>query len=102
MNRVSFSLAGRLTAGVLFSLLLCQLPAVAADRALLIGIGQYANPKIKSLPGIDQDLDRMDVLAERLGFRDRKRLSHAEATTDHVVKAIESWLIQGLLAISSG
>lgn len=87
-----FSLrAGWLTGLLLFAV---SLDGAAADRALLIGVGEYANPAL-NLSGIDLDLEQMDALAEKLGFKERKRLRNAEATTANVERQIEQWLIQG-------
>jgi len=47
---------------------LVALPAPAADRALLIGVGQYQSPTIKALPGIDIDIAAMRRVAANLGF----------------------------------
>ena len=45
-------------------------PAWAANRALLIGISKYEHPEqIKTLPGIDLDLDNMREVAGRMGYK---------------------------------
>ncbi|MEK1869350.1 MAG: caspase family protein, partial [Ensifer adhaerens] len=50
--------------------MLLAAPAVAGDRALLIGVGNYQNlPTEFSLPGPANDLVAMQrLLTERLGF----------------------------------
>lgn len=67
---------------------------LAADRALLIGVQQYADPA-NNLVGIDIDVDQMDAIAEKLGFQERKRLQNAQATVAGAERAIEEWLIRG-------
>ena len=52
--------------------LACSPFATAADRALLVGVGDYA--QVSDLPGIDLDVGMMQEAAERLGFRDIRTL----------------------------
>ncbi|MBU0498788.1 MAG: caspase family protein [Gammaproteobacteria bacterium] len=79
---------------VALCVLLCAAPADAADRALLMGVGEYADPKY-NLVGIDTDLRNMEVVAERLGFKDIKVLKDAEVTSGTVAQTIEDWLVKG-------
>ncbi|QFY88190.1 caspase family protein [Magnetovirga frankeli] len=70
-------------------------PLLAADRALLIGVGQYANPAF-NLEGIDIDVNNMQVLAERLGFAEIRSLQDQDATAAQVEQVFKDWLIPGV------
>ncbi|MDE0205618.1 MAG: caspase family protein [Candidatus Tectomicrobia bacterium] len=65
----------------------------AADRALLVGVGDYA--QVSDLPGIDLDVAMMQEAAERLGFREIRTLLDQEATYDRFKALFERWLING-------
>jgi hypothetical protein len=71
--------------------------APAGNRALLIGIGRYANG-IK-LPGIDRDLENMTRAVRLMGFEEDqiRVLAESEATLAGIRKAIQEWLILGVL-----
>lgn len=71
----------------------CASFATAADRALLIGVGDYA--QVSDLPGIDLDVGMMQEAAERLGFREIRTLLDREATYDRFKDLFERWLIGG-------
>ena len=75
-----------------FVTLICA-PVSAADRALLVGIGNYAH--VSDLPGIDLDVDMMEAVAERLGFGDVETLTDQQATYDRLKNRFERWLIDG-------
>ncbi len=70
--------------------------ALAADRALLIGVGKYENPSA-NLPGVDLDIAIMKEVAEGLGFSPAniKTLMDGEATLANVRATLDSWLIKG-------
>ncbi len=72
--------------------------ANAADRALLVGIGQYQNnlEDLPNLPGIDVDIQRMKKAAILLGYESEQImvLQDQNATADNVEKAIRNWLGQ--------
>jgi hypothetical protein len=72
----------------------------AADRALIVGVGDYADPQVSDLPGIDLDVDMMLEVAERLGFQSDqiKTLTNQEATYSGFKRAFEQWLINGTQA----
>lgn len=82
----------------LMALGLCS-PVLAADRALLIGIGDYQNlpPKL-FLHGPKNDLVAMKgLLTETLGF-DRSTirvLEDGQATRAAILASIEEWLVVG-------
>ena len=67
------------------------------DRALLIGVGRYAQFDEK-LDGVSLDIDMMREFAHLLGFKDQaiKVLEHEYASTEKVHSAIENWLINGV------
>ena len=72
---------------------LCAPFATAADRALIVGVGDYA--QVSDLPGIDLDVGMMQEAAERLGFREIRTLLDREATYDRFKALFERWLIDG-------
>ncbi|OCP26364.1 MULTISPECIES: caspase family protein [unclassified Ensifer] len=82
----------------LMGLGLCS-PVLAADRALLIGVGNYQNlpPKL-FLHGPKNDLVAMEgLLTGRLGF-DRSAirvLKDEQATRTAILSSIEEWLVAG-------
>ena len=63
----------------------------AKDQALLIGIGEFVDKEIPRLPGIDLDLNTMELTARRLGFsKDSiRRLQDEQATLEEVRKAFK-------------
>ena len=65
----------------------------AADRALIVGVGNYEH--VSSLPGIGLDVDMMREVAERLGFREIRTLLDQEATYSRFKRLFEHWLIGG-------
>ena len=52
--------------------------AGAADRALIVGVGKFADSRM-DLPGIDLDVRLMQEVAERLGFTKIRTLTDAAA-----------------------
>ena len=71
--------------------------AEAADRALIVGVGKYADSSM-DLPGIDLDVRLMQAVAERLGFTEIRTLTDADATYQGFLDLFESWLIRGTRA----
>ena len=67
------------------------------DRALLIGVGRYAQFDEK-LHGVSLDIQMMRECARLLGFKSRaiKVLEHEYASTANVYSAVENWLINGV------
>jgi len=88
----------RYAAALLLSL---SLPAVAAaaDRALVIGIGTYANlPEKMFLEGPKNDVPLIEkLLKEKLGYgADAVRvLRDAQATRAAILSSIDEWLVNG-------
>ena len=68
--------------------------AGAADRALIVGVGKYADSSM-DLPGIDLDVRLMQEVAERLGFTEIRTLTDADATYQGFLDLFETWLIRG-------
>ena len=66
-------------------------PAVAADRALLVGVGEYRNPALH-LPGVGRDLQAMEVVADLMGFDQVRVLRDGEATAEGVKQALRDWI----------
>ncbi|WP_319581697.1 caspase family protein [uncultured Pseudodesulfovibrio sp.] len=79
---------------VLFLLILSTIPAAAADKALLIGIGKYRMKGI-DLPGIDKDIETMHKVALTLGYKPEniKILTDEQATLKNIRTAVDQWLI---------
>ena len=73
--------------------IICVPFAMAADRALVVGVGDYAH--VSGLPGIGLDVDMMREVAERLGFREIRTLLDQEATYGRFKRLFEQWLIDG-------
>ena len=65
------------------------------DRALLIGVGRYANFD-ERLNGVNKDLDMMTEVAQIMGFKPHeiKVLENEAASTAGVNTAFENWLIK--------
>ena len=66
------------------------------DRALLIGVGRYAQLEEK-LNGVGLDLRRMMESAQLMGFKKQaiKVLAHEQADTASVYHTVENWLVKG-------
>lgn len=71
-------------------------PAMAEDRALLIGVGEYVLTQ-NNLPGIDLDINIMKDVAQLMGFEKGqiKVLLNQEANLDNTKKTMEEWLVRG-------
>ena len=74
--------------------------AGAADRALIVGVGKYADSSM-DLPGIDLDVRLMQEVAERLGFTEIRTLTDADATYQGFLDLFETWLIRGTRSVPS-
>ena len=82
---------------LLSSLLLsCSLSAFAADRALIIGIGDQYSGGITPLPNPKNDLLNSQQIARGLGFKPNeiKVLQGNETTRKNILSAIDNWLIK--------
>lgn len=68
-------------------------PARGEDRALLIGVGKYADPS-NNLPGIDLDVEIMQEVTRLLQFRPEqvKVMADREVTLRSVEQAVDTWL----------
>ena len=78
-------------------LLFCTTGALAEDRVLLIGVGQYADESA-NLDGIDLDIDIMSRVARNMGFEQSniKIIADEEATLANVDNAMSTWLVEGV------
>jgi len=84
---------------LLWLLLMSIIMASAArgeDRALLIGVGRYAQFEEK-LNGVSLDIAMMREFIHLMGFKahEIKVLEHEHASTAKVYEAVENWLING-------
>lgn len=73
-------------------------PARAADRALLVGIDTYEDPRVPATPGATDDARAIAaVLHDRFGFADSSihLLLDEQATAQGVIDAFRTWLIEG-------
>lgn len=79
----------------IFLLALGVLPALAANRALLIGVGDY-QPPISKLPGIDRDMALAREFAGLIGFRpgEIKELFNQQATLGNIKQHFHTWLAE--------
>lgn len=76
----------------LLSILLLSLSlsitSYATDQALLIGVSQYADSKIRPLSGVKQDLTKMRQFAYGLGINKITTLSDQQATVNGLTQAL--------------
>ena len=71
---------------------------VADDRALLIGISRYHDPRVTNLQGPVNDVELISrLLLEEYGFRREqiRTLTDQAATKDSILQQIRAWLVQG-------
>jgi hypothetical protein len=71
--------------------------AAAEQRALLVGVGKYQNPK-NNLPGIDLDLARMTDTLKIMGFKESEihTLLDEESTAENILREMNGWLVDGV------
>jgi len=67
---------------------------MADQRALLVGVGKYQNPK-NNLPGIDLDLARMTDTLKIMGFKESEihTLLDEQSTEENILREMNSWLV---------
>lgn len=80
--------------GLLGSFLISNL-AFAEDRALIMGLNIYKNPKY-NLPGVDMDVKVMENTAHLMGFNAIKVLQNEQITKDNLEATVQSWLVNGV------
>ncbi len=90
-NKIIFCIA------VLNGLFISCENVIAAQKALLVGVGEYQIPN-KELPGIDVDIQLMKEILARLGYAESeiKILHNKDATLQNIKKAITNWLVDGV------
>lgn len=74
------------------------LTALAEDRALIVGIERYADPKIKPSLGSESDADDIEgFLVEKLQFKREAilKLTGSRATSQNIRDEFHAWLIAG-------
>ncbi len=85
----------RLFAALALSTMLAA-PALAENRALLIGVGAFQSPDVSALPGIDKDIAMMADLAKRMGVAAPTRLLDKDATRANILAAMRRTLTEGV------
>ena len=87
----------RFLVALVIAVLLTSNPALAEQRALLVGVGKYATPG-NNLPGIDLDIDRMRDTLNVMGFEDSqiRSLLDEQSTAANVISEISGWLTEGV------
>ncbi|MEY2884419.1 MAG: hypothetical protein RL490_2143 [Pseudomonadota bacterium] len=85
----------RLARLCLASTVLLAVPALAADRALFIGIGNFAEPRF-NLPGIEKDIAQFSDVASRLGYANPRILRDADASRKAMLLALRETLVTGV------
>jgi hypothetical protein len=83
--------AARLVA--MLALVAGAMPAMAADKALLIGVGKFTQMDGHDLPGIDTDVDTMQGVAKRLGYGTIIELRNEQATRRAILDQLERALV---------
>ena len=73
--------------------------ALAEDRALIVGIESYSDPR-DDLPGVLKDVLSARGILKKLGFKDTqiKVLQDSQATRNAITSALGDWLTQGVKA----
>jgi hypothetical protein len=67
---------------------------VAEDRALVVGVGKYADPSVPSLPGINLDTQMYTNVLGQLGFQPSQIhcLMDSQSTLANIRGEIQNWL----------
>lgn len=97
-QRIRKRTADRLAVGLLVLWVSAQQTALAADRALLIGINDYVDQRISDLRGCEKDVEAMRrLLVDDYGFdvAHIRMLQAKAATRQGILAAIDQWLVQG-------
>ena len=92
--------ASRIIGAALVAMMALGMPASAADRALLVGVDRYQDPKLdlnKGSPARDDITNIATLLKTRLSYDAAaiKILTDQEATRDAILKTFREWLIEG-------
>jgi metacaspase-1 len=78
--------------------LACASTAYAVDRALIVGVEKYRDPRVPATPGCEADARAMEQLIRSVyKFTEVKVLINEEATASNIERWFRSWLIAGTL-----
>lgn len=91
-HRHALSAIRRFALGLLLPLFAVVTPVYAKNIALLVGVGQYANPKMTRLIGPPEDLRALrERLVQRMGFQadDIQTLQDSAATREGILAALD-------------
>jgi caspase domain-containing protein/uncharacterized protein DUF4384 len=76
--------------------LACASIGYAADRALIVGVEKYRDPRVPDTPGCEADARAMEQLIQSAyKFTEVKTLINEEATASNIERLFRSWLIAG-------
>jgi len=79
-----------------FIALACASTGYAADRALIVGVEKYRDPRVPDTPGCEADARAMEQLIQSAyKFTEVKTLINEEATASNIERLFRSWLIAG-------
>ncbi|HEV2668901.1 MAG TPA: caspase family protein, partial [Blastocatellia bacterium] len=79
-----------------FIALACASTGYAADRALIVGVEKYRDPRVPDTPGCEADARAMEHLIQSAyKFTEVKTLINEEATASNIERLFRSWLIAG-------
>jgi len=68
----------------------------AADRALIVGVEKYRDPRVSATPGCEADARAMEQLIKSVyKFAEVKLLINEQATASNIERWFRSWLIEG-------
>src|SRR5690348_3419601 len=68
----------------------------AVDRALIVGVEKYRDPRVPATPGCEADARAMEQLIKSVyTFTEVKVLINEEATASNIERWFRSWLIAG-------
>jgi len=85
--------ARAVAATVLALALLCSSGTAWADRAVIVGVGEYANPEY-NLPGIDRDIENARKIVTALGIpREQQKVVRDSQATAAQIKSAIRWAL---------
>ncbi|HMB28959.1 MAG TPA: caspase family protein [Blastocatellia bacterium] len=76
--------------------LACASTGYAVDRALIVGVEKYRDPRVPDTPGCEADARAMEQLIKSVyKFAEVKVLINEEATASNIERWFRFWLIEG-------